>query len=73
MLADKAGLQLNDSNRIETLKSRSDTRWSADAAAAKALCQNYIGIQQSLLSIADDEQQNWTTSDEAKALYKKMN
>ena len=69
----RAGLQPNENQRIETLKSLSDTRWSAHAVANKALCQNYAGIQQSLLNIADDEHQNWSTREEARALYKKMN
>uniref|UniRef100_A0A8P4KM64 Zinc finger MYM-type protein 1 n=1 Tax=Dicentrarchus labrax TaxID=13489 RepID=A0A8P4KM64_DICLA len=69
----RAGLQPNDNKRIETLKSLSDTRWSAHAVATKALCQNYAGIQQSLLNIADDEHQNLSTREEARALHKKMN
>ncbi|KAK7162483.1 hypothetical protein R3I93_006713 [Phoxinus phoxinus] len=70
----RAGLQPNDNKRIETLKSLSDTRWSAHAVATIALCQNYAGIQQSLLNIADDhEHQNLSTREEARALHKKMN
>ena len=70
----KAGLQPNDNHRIETLKTLSDTRWSAHAVATKALCQNYAGIQQSLLNIADDdEHQNLSTREEARVLHKKMN
>ncbi|CAM4509097.1 unnamed protein product [Leuciscus chuanchicus] len=70
----RAGLQPNDNKRIETLKSLSDTRWSAHAVATKALCQNYAGIQQSLLNIADDdEHQNLSTREEARALHKKIN
>ncbi|CAM4513430.1 unnamed protein product [Leuciscus chuanchicus] len=70
----RAGLQPNDNKRIETLKSLSDTRWSAHAVATKALCQNYAGIQQSLLNIADDdEHQNLSKREEARALHKKMN
>uniref|UniRef100_A0A8P4KG01 TTF-type domain-containing protein n=1 Tax=Dicentrarchus labrax TaxID=13489 RepID=A0A8P4KG01_DICLA len=68
----RAGLQPNDNKRIETLKSLSDTRWSAHAVTTKALCQNYAGIQQSLLNIADDEHQNLSTREEARALHKKM-
>ncbi|CAM4446998.1 unnamed protein product [Leuciscus chuanchicus] len=70
----RAGLQPNDNKRIETLKSLSDTRWSAHAVATKALCTNYAGIQLSLLNIADDdEHQNLSTREEARALHKKMN
>ena len=65
-----AGLQPNDNKIIEILKLLSDTRWSAHAVAIKALCQNYAGIQQSLLNIADDEHQNLSTREEARALHR---
>ena len=70
----KAGLQPNENHRIENLKTLSDTRWSVHAVATKALCQNYVGIQQSLLNIADDdEHRNLSTREEARMLHKKMN
>ncbi len=68
-----AGLQPNDNHRIETLKTLSDTRWSAHAVATKALCQSYAGIQQSFLNIADHVHQNLSTREEARTLHKKMN
>ncbi|XDV19134.1 hypothetical protein PO909_024682, partial [Leuciscus waleckii] len=67
-----AGLLPYDNQRIETLKSLSDTRWSAHAQATKALQQNYSRIQESLQKISNDTTQCLTTRDEARTLYMKM-
>ena len=67
-----AGLQANENKRIETLKSLSETRWSAHAQATKALCRNYANIQDSLKSIADNTNQNPAVRKEALTLHKKM-
>lgn len=61
-------LKPNESNRIETLKSLSDTRWSAHASAAKAVYINYENILQSLHGISEDDTQNLSTRSEASAL-----
>lgn len=42
-----AGLEPNDNKWIETLKALSNTRWSANAQATKALFLNYASIQES--------------------------
>ncbi|OCT76249.1 hypothetical protein XELAEV_18031444mg [Xenopus laevis] len=67
-----SGLQPNINNRIETLKTLCNTRWSAHAQATKALTVNYANIHESLNNIADDLNQNLPTRDEAKSLCKKM-
>uniref|UniRef100_A0A3B3QZT7 TTF-type domain-containing protein n=1 Tax=Paramormyrops kingsleyae TaxID=1676925 RepID=A0A3B3QZT7_9TELE len=67
-----AGLEPNENQRIETLKSLSDTRWTAHTTATKALCQNYANIQQSLLELSEDSSQHVTTKREAVSLSSKM-
>lgn len=67
-----SGLAPNDNTRIETLKSLSDTRWSAHASATKALHQNYGNIQESLLKLSTDTSQNVTTQREAATYNSKM-
>ena len=66
------GLQANEKGCIETLKSLSDTRWSAHSDVTKALCLNYASIQLSLRLLAADTRQTLTTQNEAKTLIKKM-
>lgn len=67
-----AGLSANENARIETLKSLSDTRWSAHASATKALHQNYCNIQDSLLELSEDPSQNVTAQREAASYSSKM-
>lgn len=55
-----------------TLKSRSATRWCANAAATKALRQNYKQISKIVLDIAENMNESPVSRSEAKALYKKL-
>lgn len=55
-----------------TLKSTSNTRWSADANAVKALRLGYNEILTALSNIYSDDNQNLTTQYEAKTLYTKL-
>lgn len=63
-----------NSSRLLTLKSLSDTRWSSHAEACKAIVVNYEQILTVLKSMYDDvdgEENNVTIID-AKSLWKKM-
>ena len=53
-----------DSNRL-TVKSLSETRWSARADAVKGLCTGYNCSKSSLSKIASDSNQNGTTKHDA--------
>lgn len=66
------GVQCIDRGRIETLKSLSETRWSAHAQAVHALYINYENIHGTLKTIAEDENQNITTRSEAETLHNQM-
>jgi hypothetical protein len=61
--------QLKCNKNPLTLKSTSNTRWSADANAVKALRLGYNEIFTALLNIYSDDNQNLTTQYEAKTLY----
>ncbi len=67
-----SNLEENEKGRIQTLKSLSNTRWSAHAQATSTLCLNYDNIFQSLQTIADDYHQNLTTRNEATSLSRQM-
>ncbi|XP_050065265.1 zinc finger MYM-type protein 1-like [Aphis gossypii] len=60
-----------NSRRLLTLKSLSDTRWSCHVEACKAIVVNYEQILTALKSMYDGEENNVTTID-AKSLWKKM-
>jgi hypothetical protein len=51
-----------------TLKSLSDTRWSARANATKAVLIGYADIKSALEDISEDVQQNGGTKNEAESL-----
>lgn len=55
-----------------TVKSLSDTRWSARADAVKALCDGYDSIKSALFEIGSDSQQNGMTRHEANSLASSM-
>jgi len=55
-----------------TVKSLSDTRWSARADAVKALCAGYNCIKTALMDITSDDDQNGTTRHDAKCLAASM-
>lgn len=67
-----SGLEANENKRIESLKSLSDTCWSAHASATKVLCYNYSNIQRSLIDLSEDDNQNLSTRNEARVLSKQM-
>ena len=60
------------SNDSLTVKSLSETRWSARADATSALLQSYANIKEALDEICDDEQQNGKTRHEANSLSECM-
>ena len=55
-----------------TLKSLSDTRWSARADATKAVLYGYTEIKSALKAISRDAQQTGGTRNEADSLYQRM-
>jgi hypothetical protein len=55
-----------------TVKSLSDTRWSARSDAVKALCAGYNCIKTALMDITSDDDQNGTTRHDAKCLAASM-
>lgn len=64
---------LKEHGKNLTLKSLSDTRWSARADATNALYQGYSDVKAALHEIANDPQQNHSCKHEANSLLKKMN
>ena len=55
-----------------TIKSLSETRWSARANAVKALCAGYDAIKSALLKIGSDDRHNGTTRHDANCLTTSM-
>uniref|UniRef100_A0A671MPV2 DUF4371 domain-containing protein n=1 Tax=Sinocyclocheilus anshuiensis TaxID=1608454 RepID=A0A671MPV2_9TELE len=55
-----------------TLKSLSDTRWSARAESCKALWKHYAQVREALGKISNDMQEKRETSSEASALCNKL-
>lgn len=58
---------------IFSLKSRSNTRWSADAEAVKALRKNYKYICETLNEFSSSEIETSVTKNESKSLYDELN
>ena len=54
------------------LKSRSQTRWSADANSVKALCLGYSEVMLTLIEIGEDNNQKLGVQFEAKELHIKL-
>lgn len=64
--------QLLKSSHTLKIKSLSNTRWSAEADATKALRKGYLLIRQALHDISKDNNETATTRHEARGLHSKM-
>lgn len=63
---------MKDNERKLTIKSLSDTRWSARADAAEALLEGYSNVRKALKHIEDTKDQSPKTKYEARSLGERM-